>query len=193
VELHNRGNHAVDVGYWRFVDGIDFMIPPGTLIPAGGYLTVARDRANLLTKYAQLDAANTVGDYAGELSDRGERVGYSLSAIVREAYTNSFLGMNALAGLLACLVVGALVARRTPFLGHRLPFDAAAWLTVTLGLQISLIHYQWGLLMVGFVPDLSASFKAYLDLIQLMVICFLTVPFLIAAAFFASDDRGYAG
>lgn len=120
-------------------------------------------------------------------------LGYSLSAIVREEYTNSFLGMNALAGLLACLVVGALVARRTPFLGHRLPFDAAAWLTVTLGLQISLIHYQWGLLMVGFVPDLSASFKAYLDLIQLMVICFLTVPFLIAAAFFASDDRGYAG
>jgi hypothetical protein len=74
VELHNRGNHAVDVGYWRFVDGIDFMIPPGTVIPAGGYLVVARDVANLLTKYAHLDAANTVGDYAGELSDRGERV-----------------------------------------------------------------------------------------------------------------------
>ena len=74
VELHNRGSHAVDVGYWRFVDGIDFMIPPGTVIPAGGYLVVARDRANLLTKYAHLDATNTVGDYEGELSDRGERV-----------------------------------------------------------------------------------------------------------------------
>ena len=120
-------------------------------------------------------------------------LGYSLSAIVREEYTNSFLGLNALAALLACLVVGALVARRTPFLGHRMAFDTAVWLTVTLGLQISVVHYQWGLLMVGFVPDLSASFKAYLDLIQLMVISFLTVPFLMAAAFFSSDDRGYAG
>ena len=72
-------------------------------------------------------------------------------------------------------------------------FDTAVWLTVTLGLQISVIHYQWGLLMAGFVPDLSASFKAYLDLIQLMVISFLRVPFLMAAAFFSSDDRGFAG
>jgi hypothetical protein len=120
-------------------------------------------------------------------------LGYSLSAIGREEYTNGFLGLNALAALLACIVVGALAARRTPFLGHRLAFDTAAWLTVTLGLQISVIHYQWGLIMVGFVPNLSASFKGYLDLIQLMVICFLTVPFLIAAAFFSSDERGFAG
>jgi len=74
VELYNRGTNAVDVGYWRFVDGIDFMIPPGTVVPAGGYLVVARDRANLLSKYPQLNTVNTVGDYDGELSDRGERV-----------------------------------------------------------------------------------------------------------------------
>jgi hypothetical protein len=36
VELHNRGAQAVDVGYWRFVDGISFMIPPGTVIPPAG-------------------------------------------------------------------------------------------------------------------------------------------------------------
>ncbi len=74
VELHNRGTNAIDVGHWRFVDGIDFMIPPGTVLPAGGYLVVARDRANLLSKHAQLDSANTVGDYEGQLSDRGDRV-----------------------------------------------------------------------------------------------------------------------
>jgi len=74
VELHNRGTDAVDVGYWRFTDGISFVIPPGTVVPAGGYLVVARDRANLLSKYSQLNAVNTVGDYEGELSDRGERV-----------------------------------------------------------------------------------------------------------------------
>lgn len=74
VELYNRGTNAADVGYWRFVDGISFMIPPGTVVPAGGYLVVARDRANLLRKYTQLNAANTVGDYEGELSDSGERL-----------------------------------------------------------------------------------------------------------------------
>lgn len=74
VELHNRGAHAVDVGHWRFVDGIDFMIPPGTVVPAGGYLVVARDRASLLERCRQLDAASTVGNYEGNLSDRGERL-----------------------------------------------------------------------------------------------------------------------
>ncbi len=74
VELHNRGSNAVDVGYWRFVDGISFMIPPDTRIEPGGYLVVARDRARLLGKYPQLNSANTLGDYEGELSDRGERL-----------------------------------------------------------------------------------------------------------------------
>ena len=74
LELYNRGSNAVDLSYWRFVDGIDFMIPPGTVLGAGGYLVVARDRANLFKKYAHLHAANMVGDFGGELSDRGERV-----------------------------------------------------------------------------------------------------------------------
>ena len=74
VELYNRGTHAVEVGNWRFVEGITFTIPPGTVVPADGYLVVARDRANLLSKYTQLNAINTVGDYTGELSDHGERV-----------------------------------------------------------------------------------------------------------------------
>ncbi|MHC1769199.1 MAG: lamin tail domain-containing protein [Verrucomicrobiia bacterium] len=74
IELHNRGSNSVDVSYWRFVDGIDFMIPPGTVIQPGGWLVVARDRARLLTRYPRLNAANAVGDFEGELSDRGERI-----------------------------------------------------------------------------------------------------------------------
>jgi hypothetical protein len=35
VELHNRSDEAVDVSDWRFVDGIQFIIPDGTIIPAG--------------------------------------------------------------------------------------------------------------------------------------------------------------
>ena len=74
LELYNRGTNAVDVGNWRFVDGISFVIPPGTVIPADGYLVVARDRTHLLSKYPQLTPGNTVGNYEGELSDRGERI-----------------------------------------------------------------------------------------------------------------------
>jgi hypothetical protein len=61
LELYNRGTNAVDVGNWRFVDGISFVIPPGTVIPADGYLVVARDRTHLLSKYPQLTPGNTVG------------------------------------------------------------------------------------------------------------------------------------
>ena len=74
VELYNRGAAPVDVGYWRFIDGIDYRMPAGTVIPAGGYLVVAKDKANLLAKYPQLNAGNTVGDFSGNLSDRGERL-----------------------------------------------------------------------------------------------------------------------
>ncbi len=74
VELYNRSSNAVDVGYWRFIDGIDFTIPSGTIIPAGGYLVVGRDIANLFTKYPHLNAGNTVGNFSGRLSNQGEKI-----------------------------------------------------------------------------------------------------------------------
>jgi hypothetical protein len=74
VELHNKGSNAVDVSYWRFVEGIEYLFPPGTVIPAGGYLVIAEDVQNLLSKYVQLNTGNTLGDYSGMLSDSGERV-----------------------------------------------------------------------------------------------------------------------
>ena len=67
VELYNPGSSAVDMSYWRFTEGIDFMIPPGTIIPTNGYLVVAKNATNLFAKYANLNAANTVGDYNGKL------------------------------------------------------------------------------------------------------------------------------
>jgi hypothetical protein len=88
VELYNRATNAVDMGYWRFVDGIEFMFPAGTVVPAGGYLIVARNRASLLSKYPQLNAANTLGDYAGELSDRGERLALVKPQDPQQLYRN---------------------------------------------------------------------------------------------------------
>jgi len=74
IELHNRGSNAVDLSYWRFTAGVSFMFPPGTTIPAGGYLVVAADADRLRRHYPQLNAANTLGNYSGRLSDRGERL-----------------------------------------------------------------------------------------------------------------------
>ncbi len=74
VELYNQGASAVDLGGWKFVHGINYTFPTGTLIPAGGYLVVARNAGRLLTNYPNLSPANTVGDFSGSLSGQGERV-----------------------------------------------------------------------------------------------------------------------
>jgi hypothetical protein len=74
VELYNKGTNTVDLSYWRFVDGIDYLFPAGTQIPAGGYLVVAGDLQNLLPKYPQLNMGNTLGNFNGRLSNRGERI-----------------------------------------------------------------------------------------------------------------------
>ena len=74
VELYNQGSGAMDVGGWRFVDGIDFVIPANTVIAAQGYLVVARNAARLLTNYAHLTSANTIGGFRGALANGGERV-----------------------------------------------------------------------------------------------------------------------
>jgi hypothetical protein len=74
VELHNAGTQPADISGWRFIHGIDHTFAPGTTIPAGGFLVVAKSQTNLLAKYPQLNSGNTVGDYAGTLANGGERV-----------------------------------------------------------------------------------------------------------------------
>jgi hypothetical protein len=78
VELYNRGNTAVNVGEWRFVDGIDFTIPANTVIASNGYLVVARKASRLLANYPNLNSANTVGDYSGTLANGGERLALAM-------------------------------------------------------------------------------------------------------------------
>ena len=74
IEIHNQGTGTVDLGYWQFTDGIAFTFPEGKVLAPGGYLVVARNAAHLIARYPQLNAANTLGNYGGTLSDRGERV-----------------------------------------------------------------------------------------------------------------------
>ncbi len=72
VELYNQGTQPVDVGGWQLDAGVTFTLPAGTVIPADGYLVVAADAARLIGHYAHLSAANTVGDFTGQLANEGE-------------------------------------------------------------------------------------------------------------------------
>ncbi|MDP7048474.1 MAG: lamin tail domain-containing protein [Verrucomicrobiota bacterium] len=74
IELHNRGNKTVELSNWQFKDGIDFRFLDGTRLAAGGYLVVAKNRAQLLAKQKDLDPNLVYGDYGGTLSNRGERL-----------------------------------------------------------------------------------------------------------------------
>ncbi len=69
VELVNRGPTTVDLGGWRFVEGIDLLIPPGTLLEPRAYLVVSPDAAYAVTRHALTRA---VGDYLGKLDNDGE-------------------------------------------------------------------------------------------------------------------------
>ncbi|HEY0551736.1 MAG TPA: lamin tail domain-containing protein, partial [Verrucomicrobiae bacterium] len=74
VELYNKGAGPVNIGGWRFTKGIDFKFPPNTIIPADGYVVVAKNASHLLTHYGNLSTANTFGDFGGKFSRDGERV-----------------------------------------------------------------------------------------------------------------------
>ncbi|HXJ60628.1 MAG TPA: lamin tail domain-containing protein [Verrucomicrobiae bacterium] len=74
VELYNHGPHAVDLGGWKFIAGIEYEFPTNTALAAGGYLVIAKNVARLLTNYPNLNAANTRGNFQGKLRDKGDRV-----------------------------------------------------------------------------------------------------------------------
>ena len=75
IELHNMGDSSVNIGHWRFESGIDFSFPAGTVIPADGYIVVAKNAAHLMSNYPGiLNSGNTYGDFGGNLANSGERI-----------------------------------------------------------------------------------------------------------------------
>ena len=52
VELHNEGSTPLDLSYMELRDGIDYLFPPGSMLPAGGYLVLASNRAAFQLRYA---------------------------------------------------------------------------------------------------------------------------------------------
>src|SRR5690606_30131278 len=73
-ERYNRGPGPVNLGGWKIKGGINFTFAPNTIVPQGGYLVVAKDLARLLANYPSLNTGNTVGNFNGSLSHKGERL-----------------------------------------------------------------------------------------------------------------------
>ena len=91
---------------------------------------------------------------------------YSLSAVVREEYLNGFFLKNILAAA-AGYGIGVIQLARTAASEKNLYLRLAAAVTSLFGLRVVWTHAQSGLAMRGFMPDLEAGFKAYLDLLAI--------------------------
>ena len=78
IELYNRGVSAANLGGWRLTGGVGFTFPANASIPANGYLVIARNAARLLSRYPNLSANNTLGDFNGSLGNSGERIALAM-------------------------------------------------------------------------------------------------------------------
>ncbi len=70
IELYNNSTADVDVSGWRFTDGVQFEIPVGTSIGAGGYLVVSQDPATVQQRFG----VASVGPWDGQLKNSGEQI-----------------------------------------------------------------------------------------------------------------------
>jgi len=76
IELANVTDQPLAVGGFTLEGGVEFRVPRGTTIPANGYLVIAKNYRRLLDDVPayELDPDAVVGDYTGELSNKGETI-----------------------------------------------------------------------------------------------------------------------
>jgi hypothetical protein len=86
-------------------------------------------------------------------------LGYSLSAIIREEYLNSFFVRDIAAAAIAFLCAAWIAKRGLLWLG--------LVIVALFALRAALIHYRTGLIMQTLMPDLDLGLTAYLDLLAL--------------------------
>ncbi|MBN1817093.1 MAG: lamin tail domain-containing protein, partial [Sedimentisphaerales bacterium] len=70
------GNVVQEIVAWKFSDGIDFTFPPNTIIPAGGYLILAKNPAAFTAYYGSLPGVQVLGPFENDtsLDNGGERI-----------------------------------------------------------------------------------------------------------------------
>lgn len=94
VELYNKGGAAVDLSRWRFTSGIDYQFPANTVLPAGGYLVVAKNTARMMSNYPNLHEGNLVGNFKGSLANSGERLALAMPHMDIITNANQTLSTN---------------------------------------------------------------------------------------------------
>jgi hypothetical protein len=69
LEFKNTGPGALNLGGLRFVSGINYIFPNGTILPAGGFFVLVRNAAQFAAKYPGVAIG---GVYSGRLENAGE-------------------------------------------------------------------------------------------------------------------------
>ncbi len=70
IELHNPSGASVDISGWRFSDGIKYVFPSGSHIPAGGFALIAGNAQAFQKEFGFAPA----GEFTGALKKRGEKL-----------------------------------------------------------------------------------------------------------------------
>ncbi|HEV7867531.1 MAG TPA: lamin tail domain-containing protein, partial [Chthoniobacteraceae bacterium] len=69
IELHNRTDADVSIAGWKFTDGVSYIFPVGTIVPANGFRVLAWDPAAFAALHSGVTA---LGPFGGSLSRKGE-------------------------------------------------------------------------------------------------------------------------
>ena len=72
IEVYNGNPGPVDVSGWQFTDGVNYVFPAGTTIPALGYLVVAANPVQFTTAFGSVAVLR--GPWTGELSNSSELI-----------------------------------------------------------------------------------------------------------------------
>jgi len=70
IELHNPTASDVDMSLWQITGGVQYTLPPASVITAGGFLVLAQDPPTILSRYG----VTALGPWTGSLSSQGETV-----------------------------------------------------------------------------------------------------------------------
>ncbi|MHC4742660.1 MAG: lamin tail domain-containing protein, partial [Planctomycetota bacterium] len=68
IELYNVTDEPIDLTGWRFTRGIDYAFPPGTTVPADGYLVIGENPTKFRAKFG----FTPMGPWVGSLNNDGE-------------------------------------------------------------------------------------------------------------------------
>ncbi len=94
IELTNPNNEAVDLSGWTISGGVEFTLPPGTVIPSNGNLYLSPDVRNFRLRQTSPtggEGNHVIGNYDGHLSNFAETLSLSdaSGALVSETITEN--------------------------------------------------------------------------------------------------------